>query len=40
MLFIESPKLISYESRTFEDFPKIDFRCFIKESLNTQSELE
>eukprot|EP00347_Sterkiella_histriomuscorum_P004459 403360382 len=24
----------------FEDFPIVDFRCFIKESLNTQSELE
>eukprot|EP00350_Pseudokeronopsis_sp_OXSARD2_P009995 CAMPEP_0170548594 /NCGR_PEP_ID=MMETSP0211-20121228/6871_1 /TAXON_ID=311385 /ORGANISM="Pseudokeronopsis sp., Strain OXSARD2" /LENGTH=117 /DNA_ID=CAMNT_0010854205 /DNA_START=424 /DNA_END=777 /DNA_ORIENTATION=+ len=36
----ESPKLIPYEKDTFEDFSKIDFRFFISEVLNTQSELE
>jgi len=32
---LETPKVIPYEIWTFEDFPLVDFRCFIKESLNT-----
>jgi hypothetical protein len=32
--------MIPYDKETFDDIPINDFRFFVKESLNTQSELE
>lgn len=32
---LESMKIIPYDVGVFEDFPRVDFRFFVKESLNT-----